>query len=328
MHDRIRRPASFMKIIYASPQMRRVMEIAERVGRTSSTVLILGECGTGKELIARHIHASGPRAEGPFVAINCGAIPTELLETELFGHVKGAFTGAHSSRPGRLESAGGGTVFLDEVSCLPAHMQVKLLRVLQEKSFERVGSNAPVKTDIRVIAASNVPLDALVRDGSFREDLYYRLMVVPIQLPPLRERTGDIALLATRFVERLSPLFSGRTRTISPEVIEILGGHHWPGNVRELENFIERLLVISSTSDEITKDDIPVDFFHCGMYENRFTDDLRVACREFERRFIEGVLEKTKWNRSRAADALNIHRNTLSRKIRRLGITELGRRIN
>jgi len=285
-------------------------------------VLITGESGTGKELVARAIQSKGHRKDKPFVAVNCGAIPAELMESELFGYEKGSFTGALSKKIGKFEYADGGTVFLDEVSTLPMHLQIKLLRVLQEKSFERVGSNHPIKVDIRVIAATNQDLEKEVRSGRFREDLYYRLKVVPIELPPLRDRREDIPLLIHHFFKRHAAAFNKPVPNISAEAINALRDFSWPGNVRELENLIERLVVLSKEGREITYYDLPVGMFTTDLDGEPKTDalDFREAVESFERHYIIGMLNKTNWNKLEAARRMKVHRNTLQLKIKSLKI--------
>lgn len=311
------------EILSISPRMRRIFEIISRVSSTPTNVLITGESGTGKELVARAIHSFGERKGKPFVAFNCGAVPSELMESELFGHEKGAFTGAHARKIGKFEYADGGTVFLDEVSTLPMHLQIKLLRVLQEKSFERVGSNVPIKVDIRVIAASNVDLEKEVRKGTFRDDLYYRLKVVPIDLPPLRERKEDIPLLIRHFLDKHSRKCGKRVVGITGEAIKALIGYSWPGNVRELENLMERLVVLSREGFEIGMEDLPPSLFETETEDrSREERDFKEALRMFERRYIIGVLTRTNWNRGEAARLMKIHRNTLFMKMKELKIRE------
>jgi len=256
--------------------------------------------------------------------VNCGAVPSELMESELFGHEKGSFTGAHARKIGKFEYADGGTVFFDEVSTLPAPLQVKLLRVLQEKTFERVGGNVPIKVDIRVIAATNADLAGEVKKGSFREDLYYRLNVVPIKLPPLRERKEDIPVLVKHFVAKHAKKCSKSVTGIVPEAVDALCEYSWPGNVRELENMIERLVVLAHGGARITYEDLPVGMF-LSFIENpdsRAEMDFKEACRAFERHYITGVLNKTGWNRGEASNIMNVHRNTLLLKMKELGIIE------
>jgi len=311
-------------IITRSPRMLKALEVIKKVSSVSSSVLITGESGTGKELVARSLHTLSARRDRPFVAINCGAIPPALMESELFGHERGAFTGAFERKIGRLEHADGGTVFLDEVSTLPIDMQVKLLRVLQEKSFERVGGNSSMKVDIRVVAAANESLEKAVKDLRFRADLYYRLKVVPVELPPLRERREDIGPLTWYFLERYRKCCRRDVRGISDEAVAILTGYDWPGNVRELENLMERLVALSVDGMEIKASDIPAEYVASKKTKEDvcFSEDFREACREFERRYITTMLRKTNWNRSEAANLMKVHRNTLLLKMKGLDITD------
>ena len=312
-------------IVSKSTAMHSVFDLMQRVARTSSNVLITGESGTGKELVARAIHSMGVRAEKPFVAVNCGAVPAELMESELFGHEKGAFTGACARKIGRFEYAHGGTIFLDEVATLPLSLQVKLLRVLQEKTFERVGSNSPITVDIRVIAATNVDLEREVRDGNFREDLYYRLKVVPVELPPLRERKADIPVLVSHFLQMHCRNLGRPVLKISKEAVDSLISYQWPGNIRELENFIERLVVLARNGDELKSEDLPVGMFYSGADDEEDGaegENFREALRGFERRFIIKELARTNWNRVEAARRMNMHRNTLLAKMKELNIKE------
>jgi len=255
LHEELRQSFKFEGIIGTSPKMQEALRIAAAVAPTDATVLIYGETGTGKEILARSIHYQSHRAQGPFVAINCGAIPETLLETELFGHEKGAFTSAVTSRIGKFEAADGGTIFLDEVGDMSPAMQVKLLRVLQDRSFERVGGVRPIKVNVRVIAATNRDLRAAIREGSFREDLFYRLSVVPIHLPPLRERPEDIPILAQHFLERHRERYRKNIRAFTPQAMRKLRRHVWPGNVRELEYAIERAVILAQ-GEEITAQDL------------------------------------------------------------------------
>jgi DNA-binding NtrC family response regulator len=322
LREELKTRLGYGEIISRAPVMEKVFGIVQRVSRSASSVLISGESGTGKELIARAIHAMSEREERPFVVVNCGAIPSEIIESELFGHEKGAFTGALARKIGKFEYADGGTVFLDEVGTLPMALQVNLLRVLQERSFERVGGNRQIKVDIRVIAATNIDLDEAVRRGKFREDLYYRLKVVPIDLPPLREKKEDIALLVEHFIDKYSKLFNKTIKEISEEALSALEDYPWPGNVRELENIMERLVVLAKDGSELTCEDLPVEFFR-DYKDLDFTagdKDFREAHRCFERRYIIGVLDRTNWNRREAANLMKIHRNTLLLKIKELGI--------
>ena len=279
-------------------------------------VLIQGESGTGKELVARAIHTHSARASRPFVAVNCGAIPETLLESELFGHVRGAFTGAVADRKGVFEQAHGGTVFLDEIGDMVPAMQVKLLRVLQDGDVRPVGSNRALHTDARVVAATNVDLERAVAEQRFRQDLYYRLSVIVIRIPALRDRREDISLLIEQFVRNAS-VRTGRQVTISPEAVAALSGYRWPGNVRELENTIERLVVFSRGRIELP--DLPEAMLAAPSLEERMFQDLPTLD-ELERRYLIHVLEAVGGNRSRAAEALGIDRRTLYRMAERLGV--------
>lgn len=310
------------EMISKSPAMRKVFGLMQAVSRTSSGVLITGESGTGKELVARAIHFMSDRREKPFVAVNCGAVPSELMESELFGHERGAFTGAHQRKIGKFEHADTGTLFLDEVSTLPMHLQIKLLRVLQERSFERVGSNSSIKVDIRVIAASNARLEDEVAAGRFREDLFYRLKVVPVELPPLRERKEDVPLLVEHFLEKLSKKCVKRIEGVHPEVIRAFMDYSWPGNIRELENLMERLVVLAPERGLIRADDLPIGMLTLPeeAVPGKEMPDFKEAVKAFERHYIKGALDKANWNRAETARALKIHRNTLLLKMRELGI--------
>jgi DNA-binding NtrC family response regulator len=279
-------------------------------------VLIQGESGTGKELVARAIHTHSVRSARPFVALNCGAVTETLLESELFGHVRGAFTGAIADRKGVFEQAHGGTVFLDEIGDMPPAMQVKLLRVLQDGEVRPVGGNRAIHTDARVVAATNVDLDRAVADQRFRQDLYYRLSVIVIQIPPLRDRREDIPLLIEQFV-RNAAARTGRHVVIAPEAVVALTSYRWPGNVRELENTIERLVVFSRGRIELA--DLPETVLAAPSLEARMFQDLPTLD-ELERRYLVHVLEAVGGNRSRAAEALGIDRRTLYRMAERLGV--------
>jgi transcriptional regulator with GAF, ATPase, and Fis domain len=246
LQEEIKSVHNFEEIIGASPGLVRVLENVRRVAPTDATVLINGETGTGKELIARAIHSGGRRADRPFIKLNCAALPPGLVESELFGHEKGAFSGALQKREGRYELANGGTIFLDEIGELPMDVQAKLLRVLQEQEFERVGSSRTIKVDVRVVAATNRDLRRCIRDGEFREDLYYRLAVFPVELPPLRARTEDIPLLVQFFVQKYAPRVGRRVEGVDPETLAALMRYSWPGNIRELENLVERALILNS----------------------------------------------------------------------------------
>lgn len=313
-------------ILGKTPVVLKMIELLETVATTSSTVLITGETGTGKELAARAIHEASARQQQRFVAINCGAIPETLLEAELFGHVRGAFTGAIANRPGRVEQAHRGTLFLDEVGTMSAGLQVKLLRVLQSREFERVGDSQTIKVDVRVIAATNADLKRMVADGTFREDLYYRLNVIPVHVPPLRDRRPDIPLLAQHFLDRLSHDTPGRGRvSLSQDAQRALMAYSWPGNIRQLENVIERAFALSPGRAQVEIDDLPdevrmrtvaggadtVEIGDDGVEFDRLVSD-------FERNLIQRALEQSGGNKRLAADLLRIKRTTLIEKLKRL----------
>ena len=303
-----------------SESMSEVYKFVSRVAPRESTVLIQGESGTGKELVARAVHSNSARANRPFVAINCAAIVDTLLESELFGHEKGAFTGAVAQKKGKLETAEGGTVFLDEVGELAAPLQAKLLRVLQEREFERVGGTRPVKLDIRVITATNVDLNEASRNGKFRQDLYYRLNVVSIVVPPLRERKDDIPLLAAYFADRYSEKVNRRVVGISPKARACLVRYQWPGNVRELENAIERAVVLGST-ELILPEDLPDSVLEETGSSGEPVTALHDGIREAKKRLIEQAIEQADGNYTEAAGILGVHPNHLFRLIRTLNLT-------
>jgi DNA-binding NtrC family response regulator len=333
-------------IIGADKRMRRTYDIIEAVAPSKTTVLMAGESGTGKSLIARAIHRRSPRRDKPFVEISCGSIPETLLESELFGHVKGAFTGAHADKQGRFLAAHGGTLFLDEINSASPGMQLKLLRVLQERTFEPVGSTTPIEVDVRVILASNQPLEDLVARGEFRQDLYYRINVVMIQLPPLRERVSDIPLLAEHFLEVKAKEIGKRITGLQDEAMIALKGYSYPGNVRELENIIERAVVLTKRQ-VITVDDLPRAVLDnsanrllpshallnpgSGMAIRGLSPaewrpmPLRDALIEPEKQIILTALEANNWNRQKTAEQLDINRTTLYKKIKQYGLEELGR---
>ena len=316
------------QIISRSASMKAVFTMIDKVALTNTSVLITGESGTGKELVARSIHAKSQRPHRPFVAINCAAIPSELMESELFGHEKGAFTGALARTAGKFEHAHGGTIFLDEIASLKLELQAKLLRVLQEREFSRVGSLVNVKVDVRVIAATNNRLDEMVKDGRFRSDLYFRLNVIPIHLPPLRHRKEDIGLLSTFFLGRFNQHLKKRIKGISSSAMAVLEAYPWPGNIRELENLIERLVVLGSDDHWIEEKDLPFDLLlreetNEDSSEGTMMDATLVQARlAFERQYIMRALERHCWNQTNAARALGIHRNTLIQKMKALNVTE------
>jgi DNA-binding NtrC family response regulator len=321
----------FDNIIGSSEEIRKVLGMVERVADSDSTVLVTGDSGTGKELIAKAIHYNSPRASKPFIPINCGAIPAELLESELFGHVKGAFTGAIANRVGRFEAASGGTLFLDEIGELSLNLQVKLLRVLQERRFEPVGSAKTQEADVRIIAATNVDLAKAVKNGQFREDLFYRLHVIPILIPSLKDRKTDIPLLLHHFVQHFNSTKNRGLTGFSPDALESLYHYPWPGNIRELENLVERLAILkgnglvevidlpehyrASRSDSLFSagSEIGLDLPDSGV-------DFNTAVDNYENLLILQALEKTGWNRNQAAALLKLNRTTLVEKIKKKGL--------
>ena len=305
-------------IVGASPRMHEVYELVTRVAPTRSTVLIEGETGTGKELIARAIHSESPRADHPFVPVDAGALAESLLESELFGHVKGAFTGALTDKRGFFEAAQGGTCFLDEVGGISPCIQAKLLRVLQEHEVRRVGGAESFKVDVRVIAATNKDLGALVADGAFREDLFYRLSVVTVLLPPLRERREDIPVLATHFLKSYAVANGKPVSGISPEAMAALIGYDWPGNVRELEHAIERAVALTSNLVLLAEDLPPKLGDVARPVGSLVAPDL--SLREVVTRHVRRVLKEAQWNKKVAAQLLGIHRRTLYRLTKRYGI--------
>jgi two-component system, NtrC family, response regulator HydG len=306
-------PGAPQGVIGESDAMKRVYRAVAKAARTTATVLITGESGTGKELIARAIHYSGARAAAPFVAVNCGGIPENLLESELFGHVKGAFTGAAEARAGFFQTADGGTIFLDEVSETSLPMQVKLLRVLQEREVYMVGSSTPRAVDVRILAATNKPLDELIERGALREDLYYRLNVIPINLPPLRDRGDDVALLISRFAKVYAEQASRAAPHFTDEALMRLRHYHWPGNVRELQNLVNRL-VIMLEGDVVRGVDLPAQLHGGTARPTRFDRTLE----EVEAEHIRNVLTSTDGNKSRAAQILAIDRKTLREKLKKM----------
>jgi len=314
------------EIVGEHPVMERLHGLIAQVARTSTTVLITGESGTGKELVARAIHRHGNRREGPFVAVNPAAIVESLIESELFGHERGAFTGAHQRKLGKFELAQGGTLFLDEIGTLRADLQAKLLRVLQEREIERVGGTRSIKIDVRVIAATNTNLKDAVSCGTFREDLYYRLNVVPIVVPPLRERAQDVPLLAEHFLRRDTRDFNKRIEGLSPEAVAALQAYRWPGNVRELENVIERCVVLAD-GPVIQLNDLPLDVLlpqQATRVRAAEALPLNEATDQFERQIVLRVLERVGWNLTEAGRILAIHRNSLRVKLARWGVRAPG----
>jgi DNA-binding NtrC family response regulator len=317
----------FNQIIGESEGIKNCLSLVERVAETDSTVLVTGESGTGKELIARAIHYNSHRSKAPFVAINCGAIPSELLESELFGHVKGAFTGAVANRIGRFEMADEGTLFLDEIGDLDPSMQVKILRALQERVFEPVGATKSVQVNVRVIAATNIDLEKAVKEGRFREDLYYRLNVIPIQIPALRERKTDIPILLNHFLNQYNKNKTKVLTGFSTDALKCLVNYTWPGNIRELENLIERLSILKGFGS-VEVNDLPAkyrstaaNFAETGMVEIPEAGlDFNSAVDQFENALILKALEKTGWNKNQAALLLRLNRTTLVEKMKKKGL--------
>jgi two-component system, NtrC family, response regulator AtoC len=311
----------FKGIVGQSKGLLRVLDQAARVAQRNATVLILGETGTGKELVARAIHQSSQRSSGPFIAINCGAIPRDLVESELFGYMRGAFTGALTNKSGRIESADGGTLFLDEIGELPLEAQVKLLRVLQEGELTKLGASTSAKVDVRVIAATHRNLTAMIEDGTFREDLYYRLAVVPLTLPSLRERKEDIPELIDALFQRTKERHGLLEVRLSPAVHQRLISYRWPGNVRQLENVLERMLVLSPT-DLITLDDLPEELLPSSANMSQLWSDLPekgISLEAIERELIGRALEKFAGNQTQAARYLDISRRTLIYRMEKHG---------
>ena len=315
------------EIIGEHPEMEKLARLVTQVARTTTTVLITGESGTGKELIARAIHHRGPRRDKPFVPVNPAAIPDTLVESELFGHEKGAFTGAHQRKLGRFELAQGGTLFLDEIGLLRAEVQAKLLRVLQEREIERVGGTRSIKIDVRIVAATNVDLKRAVGAGTFREDLYYRLNVVPIAVPPLRARIEDVPRLVDHFVRRYNDEFKKHILGFTPEALSLLASYAWPGNVRELQNVVERTMVLVD-GPLIGPADLPLDVTVApgrsgpGRAPETVRMDLNQASDRFERIIVQRVLEEVAGNVSEAARVLGLHRNSLKLKLARWKLTD------
>ena len=317
----------FKNLIGDSEVMQQSFQFIEKIAATNSTVMICGESGTGKELVARAIHYNSDRRNEPMVPVNCGAIPEDLLESELFGYEKGAFTGALKTRIGRFELANGGTVFLDEIGDMSPALQVKILRVLQEHEFERLGGVKSIKVDIRVIAATHRDLEKAVKQGTFREDLYYRLNVIPFILPPLRERGSDIPLLTNHFIGKFNIEKKQNINGISPEALKCLTRYHWPGNVRELENLIERLVILKGEG-VIEQEDLPEKLLGAEWSNAVPSMDIpdsgisfNTAVSEFERELILRALKKTNWIKNRAAKLLQLKRTTLVEKIKKIQLT-------
>jgi two-component system NtrC family response regulator len=312
----------FDQISGSSDSLRRALDTVARVARTDATVLILGETGTGKELVARAIHQRSCRRERAFVTVSCGAIPKELLESELFGYTKGSFTGAVAPKKGKVEIADGGTLFLDEIGEMPLGLQVRILRLLQEREIEKIGATVPAKVDVRIIAATHRNLEAMVEEGSFREDLYYRLLVVPIYLPPLRERTGDIGQLADHFFQRYKSKYGRSNLRMPVELLSYLSNYQWPGNVRQLENAIERIVLLSE-DPEVTLDVLP-EFLKQGRSGAEFLPvnlpDAGLDVEAVEKQLILQALRKFGGNQTRAAQFLNMSRRAFAYRLKKHGL--------
>lgn len=307
-------------LVAKSAGMRRVLELAERAAATDSTVLITGESGTGKERVAQFIHVHSRRGKRALVGVNCGALPEALLESELFGHKKGAFTGAVRDKQGLFEAASGGTLFLDEIGETPVPMQVKLLRSLQEHAVRPVGATKDVPVDVRLVAATNRNLEQLIESGAFRKDLFYRLRVIPLELPPLRERRDDILPLARLFIAKTCKQNTCGPCALSSEVLDALCAYSWPGNVRELENAIERAVVLAEGQPKIELGDLPPEVRTARPAQRGATDDEPLALSEIERRHVLSTLERFQGNRTATARALGIGENTLWRKLKAYGV--------
>jgi DNA-binding NtrC family response regulator len=325
-----KRKYRFANFVGDSPPMQQVFIVIEKVADTDSTVLIHGESGTGKELVARALHYHSSRRDKSFVPVNCGAIPEDLLESELFGHEKGAFTNAIRTRIGRFEMANAGTIFLDEIAEMSPGVQVKLLRLLQEKKFERLGGTRTLECDVRILAATNKDPEKAVKAGSFRKDLYYRLNVIPVHVPPLRERSSDIPLLVHHFLDNFSKTKRKHIKSVSPETMQALQEYHWPGNVRELENLMERLVILTE-GETINLGDLPEDIFgarHAGFPAasklGQGGVSLSDAVEDFERQLIIQALDRTGWVKNQAAKLLKTNRTTLVEKMKRKKIQRAG----
>lgn len=316
LRNALERYQPFEKMVGKDKKMRKIFELISKISESDGTALIQGESGTGKELVARAIHRRSSKKDHPFVVISCAAIPSTLMESEIFGHNKGAFTGAVNTAIGKLEIAHKGTVFLDDIDSLDINMQGKLLRVIQEKEFERLGSNKVIKIEVRFIAASNKDLEELISKGGFREDLFYRLNVFPVKLPPLREKRDDIPLLLDHFLELHSKGGSAPAKRFSQEAIKILMRYDWPGNIRELENLVQRLATLCK-EPVIHIKDIPM----FTMTKTEIKDmPLNEAIKTFEKQYVGAILESVNWDRTRAMEILGIHRNTLLSKMNELGL--------
>ena len=315
-------------LIGPSRQIREIVDLVHKVAKLSATVLILGESGTGKELLARLLHRESGRRDAPFIAVNLSAIPHELVESTLFGHERGAFTGAHRQQLGKFELASNGTLFLDEIGDLRLDLQAKLLRAIQEGEIERIGGTKPIRTNFRLVVATNVDVEKAAKEGRFREDLYYRINVIPIRMPPLRERLDDLPELARLFLERYRVKFRKPVLGIADSAVKILASYWWPGNIRELENLIERLVAVSD-KEWITDEDLPMEYHLAKLDSGPAAGEtlFQEACDTFERNFILRALEKSDWNVTATARYLGIPLSTLKHKMARLELRDLARRL-
>ncbi len=322
--SKLKQTYDFTNMVGKTEKIRQLFELVKDVAATNTTVLIEGESGVGKELIANAIHYNSPRAKRPFVKVNCGVLAESLLESELFGHVRGAFTGAIRDKIGRFEMANGGTLFLDEIGDISLNMQLKLLRVLQEGEFERVGGTETIKVDVRIIAATNKDLKKAIKEGTFRQDLYYRLNVIPVHVPPLRERRDDIKYLTYHFIEKFNKIYGKHIREISPEAMRVLESYDYPGNIRELENLVERIIVLSK-KDTIDVEDLPENVRH--YVGDAFSDEIDFSkgfnqlVEDYEKNLILKALEKNKFNQVQTAKMLNMNRSTLISKLKKYQIS-------
>ncbi|MBW2276498.1 MAG: sigma 54-interacting transcriptional regulator [Deltaproteobacteria bacterium] len=322
LRKKIAESTRFHNMVSRSPKMRDLFEILPEVAGSSATVLVLGESGTGKELIARSLHELGARKDRPFIAINCSALPDNLLESELFGYRAGAFTDARADKPGKFALAEGGTIFLDEIGDISAAMQVKLLRVLQERVYEPLGGTEPIEADVRVVAATNRDLQQLVKHGDFREDLFYRINVLTLELPPLRERRCDIPLLADHFVDLFNTRYRKSIASVSDQALEVLLAHDYPGNIREMENVIEHAFIFCK-GEAIEVDHLPAELRRESNTERLEATVSSVGSfKELEKLYIKGVLAESGGNKAETARRLGVHKTTLFRKLKQLGIRE------
>jgi two-component system, NtrC family, response regulator AtoC len=316
-------------LIGPSRQIRDIVDLVQKVAKLSATVLILGESGTGKELLARLLHRESGKRDAPFIAVNVSAIPNELVESTLFGHERGAFTGAHKQQIGKFELAAGGTLFLDEIGDLRFDLQAKLLRAIQEGEIERIGGSKPIRTDFRLIVATNVDLEKAVKESRFREDLFYRINVIPIRMPPLRDRLEDLPELTRLFLDRYRTKFRKPVKGISASALKILSTYWWPGNIRELENLIERLVAVSD-KEFITDEDLPLEYHFAKLDSAPATQGetlFQEACDAFERNFLLRALEKSDWNVTATAKYLGLPLSTLKHKMTRLDLRDIARKL-